>query len=345
MSTSPGFDQGTTNGDDWYPISGGEQDWAYIYTGANEVTIELSFTKFPAASTLPTIWNNNRESMLSYAETVHWGVRGLITSSVSGLPLSAKINVIGPAPSPTPFYQSSVDASDLSATRTWRLSPHAAARHLHDRVLVAGICDADDLERRREFRRSTSLLNVTLVPVDFTPPTVSSWDFDFDAAAQSLRAQFSEDVALSLVGSDLSLLNLTTGSPVESISSLYDPVTNVASFSFAGLLADGNYRATLAAGSVSDGSGNPASVPTRHSISTRSPATPTAIGSSISRTLESSPATGNNRHGRSRWGISIMITPWISQTWGCWRRIGRRTCPRWHPVRCATPATPGAHHS
>lgn len=68
MYNSTAFSQGITNGDEWYEVYGGLQDWSYRYTSDNDITVELSDIKKPAASTLPTLWNNNKESMLDYAE-------------------------------------------------------------------------------------------------------------------------------------------------------------------------------------------------------------------------------------------------------------------------------------
>lgn len=82
------FFHGITNGADWYAMSGGMQDWNYVYEGGMEVTIELSDTYMPDASQLPTYWNNNRESLLSYMEWALRGIRGITTSSATGLPLS-----------------------------------------------------------------------------------------------------------------------------------------------------------------------------------------------------------------------------------------------------------------
>jgi len=86
---------GITNGCDWYQITGGLQDWSYRYMGCNDVTIELGNTKEPAASTIPTYWSNNRDSMLSYIETCLIGVRGLVTDGVTGAPLAATVTVTG----------------------------------------------------------------------------------------------------------------------------------------------------------------------------------------------------------------------------------------------------------
>lgn len=95
MFSSLQFDQGITNGITWYVVSGGMQDWNYTWLGCNEVTIELSNTFRPSASTLPTLWNNNRESMLSYMEKAQIGVRGRVTDSVSGAPVFATVRIAG----------------------------------------------------------------------------------------------------------------------------------------------------------------------------------------------------------------------------------------------------------
>jgi len=95
MWASPVFADGITNGTAWYRIDGGMQDWHYRYVSCNEVTIELSNTKAPAASRLAALWGDNEESMLSYAEAVHIGVRGLTADGVTGAPLWAEVRVDG----------------------------------------------------------------------------------------------------------------------------------------------------------------------------------------------------------------------------------------------------------
>jgi carboxypeptidase D len=71
------------------------QDWNYRYASCNEVTIELSNNKDQPASQIPNFWNNNRESMLSYAEAVHIGVRGIVTERATGWPIWAEVRIEG----------------------------------------------------------------------------------------------------------------------------------------------------------------------------------------------------------------------------------------------------------
>lgn len=92
MYNSPVFDQGITNGADWYIATGTLQDWSYAYTSDMDLTIELSNTKWPSSSQLDTFWSQNQESMLSYLEFVQKGLHGTVTNS-TGTPLLATIHI------------------------------------------------------------------------------------------------------------------------------------------------------------------------------------------------------------------------------------------------------------
>jgi subtilisin-like proprotein convertase family protein len=95
MYTGGLYPRGIVRGAVWYLIHGGMQDWNYYWMGCNDVTAEISNIKWPDASTLPTYWDDNRESMLHYMAKVHMGVRGLVTDASSGLPLDATVTVTG----------------------------------------------------------------------------------------------------------------------------------------------------------------------------------------------------------------------------------------------------------
>jgi hypothetical protein len=95
MWNSTSFYHGITNGAAWYAIDGGMQDWDYRYMGCNHVTIEVSTTKGPPYTQMPTYWSQNQESMLQYMETIRLGVRGIVTGDDTGLPLPATVVVVG----------------------------------------------------------------------------------------------------------------------------------------------------------------------------------------------------------------------------------------------------------
>jgi hypothetical protein len=91
--------------------------------------------------------------------------------------------------------------------------------------------------------------------VDTVAPQVVSGTFAFQTE-QSLAIRFSEDVGASVALEDLAVLNLTTSQSLSPVSMAYDAATWTATFAFDAPIADGNYRATLPAGSVQDASGN-----------------------------------------------------------------------------------------
>jgi len=86
---------GVTEGGDWYIVNGGRQDYMNYFHRCREVTIELSAYQPPAANTLPSYWNALYLSMLKYMEQSLNGVRGLITDSLTGQPLRAKVFITG----------------------------------------------------------------------------------------------------------------------------------------------------------------------------------------------------------------------------------------------------------
>jgi carboxypeptidase D len=96
MWNSPYFTQGVTEGADWYVVNGGMQDWCYYWRNELDITIEVSTTKKPVFTLMDTFWNENRESMLTFMERTYTRgvVRGIVTSAVTGLPLSATVGVV-----------------------------------------------------------------------------------------------------------------------------------------------------------------------------------------------------------------------------------------------------------
>jgi carboxypeptidase M len=75
---APQFRNGTTNGAAWYPLTGGMQDYNYIWHGCMEVTLELSCCKFPPSTELPQFWDDNRNSLLQFLGEAHRGVKGFV---------------------------------------------------------------------------------------------------------------------------------------------------------------------------------------------------------------------------------------------------------------------------
>jgi len=85
---------GIINGYNWYPVSGGRQDYMTYFHQAREVTMEISEIKMPDPSSLPDYWNYNRGALLSYMEECLHGIRGVVTNEW-GHPLKAMVEVVG----------------------------------------------------------------------------------------------------------------------------------------------------------------------------------------------------------------------------------------------------------
>jgi len=84
---------GVTNGYAWYIVTGGRQDYMTYFKGGREVTLEISSTKYPAGSQLPNYWNWNYRSFFNYINETLYGVRGIVSDSVTGAPIKSKIYV------------------------------------------------------------------------------------------------------------------------------------------------------------------------------------------------------------------------------------------------------------
>ena len=81
------YSDGVTSGAAWYVITGSRQDYMNAYAQCREVTVECSTTKTPNASSLPSFWNYNRNSMLAFMEQCLKGVHGFVYDAVTGASL------------------------------------------------------------------------------------------------------------------------------------------------------------------------------------------------------------------------------------------------------------------
>ena len=61
-----------------YPVIGGMQDFNYVFSNAMELTIEVSCCKFPRRERLLQEWEHNIDSLLSYVEQSHLGIKGVV---------------------------------------------------------------------------------------------------------------------------------------------------------------------------------------------------------------------------------------------------------------------------
>jgi len=88
------FDDGITNGYQWYSISGGRQDFMTYFHQGREFTLEISNDKLLDPELLPDLWDYNYRSLLNYMEQSTFGLRGTVKDSVTGLPVKAEVYVM-----------------------------------------------------------------------------------------------------------------------------------------------------------------------------------------------------------------------------------------------------------
>ena len=89
------FPGGITNGAKWYEIMGSLQDYGLWFKQCFGVTIELSCDKYPEASMLKQFWDDNVNSLITYMQQIHTGVKGIVyyaetNTSLSGVMVRIK---------------------------------------------------------------------------------------------------------------------------------------------------------------------------------------------------------------------------------------------------------------
>ncbi|XP_062452623.1 adipocyte enhancer-binding protein 1, partial [Rhea pennata] len=90
MTDSMGIVQGAK----WHPRAGTMNDFSYLHTNCLELSIYLGCDKFPHESELQQEWENNKESLLTFMEQVHRGIKGLVTDQ-QGEPIANATIVVG----------------------------------------------------------------------------------------------------------------------------------------------------------------------------------------------------------------------------------------------------------
>ncbi|CAL4064786.1 unnamed protein product, partial [Meganyctiphanes norvegica] len=92
---APTFTNGTTNGAAWYPLTGGMQDYNYVWHGNMDITIEMSCCKYPPAEELPKFWSDNQKALVHFFGEVHRGVRGFVKDEYNQPIEGASIKIKG----------------------------------------------------------------------------------------------------------------------------------------------------------------------------------------------------------------------------------------------------------
>jgi hypothetical protein len=88
------YNDGITNGWQWYEVAGGRQDYMNYFQQDREFTLEISAVKLLDPAQLPSLWNYNYRSLLNYMEQSTFGIRGTVKDSVTGWPVRAEVYAV-----------------------------------------------------------------------------------------------------------------------------------------------------------------------------------------------------------------------------------------------------------
>ncbi len=179
-------DNGITNGAAWYVITGGRQDYMNYFAHCREVTLELSATKLVPASQLNNMWDYHHRSLINFIKEGWYGFRGVVTDSVTGLPLKAKVWLNGHDADSSHVWSSGATGFYSRPVYPGTYSLTFSAPGYHSKTVQASAASKD-----------TTVVNVQLVPVGFGIENISSLSRKvyYDAASEALRFEgFSDNV-------------------------------------------------------------------------------------------------------------------------------------------------------
>jgi hypothetical protein len=93
-----------------YKINGASKDYGYGAHGGIAWTVEVCVDKTPPVESLPAICTRERNAMSMVLVNIDRGIRGIVTDSVSGVPIRARVR---PMPIDFPSYCDSIGDYEL----------------------------------------------------------------------------------------------------------------------------------------------------------------------------------------------------------------------------------------
>ncbi len=156
------LNDGITNGNDWYEVNGGRQDYMNYFRYCREFTLELSNDKIPDPNDLPILWDANYNSLLNYMHQSLFGLRGIITDSITDLPLKARVEILG---------------FDLDSSHVYSNLPIGN----YHRYLIQGNYDVTFLKEGYHpktinttiLNNNTTIEDIQLVPINNNPTSIN----------------------------------------------------------------------------------------------------------------------------------------------------------------------------
>ena len=150
------YNDGIINGYDWYEVDGGRQDYMNYYKHCREFTLELSNDKTPNPQELPSFWNATHPSFYNYMQQSLFGLRGIITDSITGLPIKARVEIANHDVDSSHVYSSLPIGNYHRYIYQGNYSFTFSKSGYHSKTINASILN-----------NNTTYLNVQLVPINF----------------------------------------------------------------------------------------------------------------------------------------------------------------------------------
>lgn len=85
------MNNGISNGNAWYEINGGRQDYMNYWHHCREVTVEISDIKLLPTSQLLNHWEYNYRTFLNFMRQAQYGINGIVSDTVTDEPVEAKV--------------------------------------------------------------------------------------------------------------------------------------------------------------------------------------------------------------------------------------------------------------
>jgi Zinc carboxypeptidase/Secretion system C-terminal sorting domain len=190
---------GYIDGYDWYTISGGRQDYMTYIMHGRETTIELSVDKTPPASDLPGYWTACYRSFLHYMEESTFGLHGLISDSISGNPLKAKIEIAAHDADNSEAYSDSITGYFVRLIAAGNYNFTVSATGYYSRVVSATITNHQMLVQ-----------NIKLLPNKYPPMLKDNSGKKIDSLVLDIKEDSIKNICLHISDPEKQLAYIDT---------------------------------------------------------------------------------------------------------------------------------------